>query len=79
MKIDDHLRNMAHDAYGYLWAENSTIQVDKRATLHIWKEDRKKAHQIYACVGPSNGIHAPFMTKEELDKIPQVNWNAWNK
>lgn len=66
----------AQDLYGYLWVDDSTVQVDKRHHVYIWREDKQKAHDTYSCTGPTNGIHTPSMTEEELADIPQIDWNT---
>lgn len=76
MKIDDDLRNKAQDLYGYLWVDDSTVQIDKRHPAYIWWEDKQKAHDTYSCIGPDTGVHAPSMTEEELADIPQIDWNT---
>jgi hypothetical protein len=76
MKIDDSLRIKAQDVYGFLWVDNSTVQVDKTSAARIWREDMQKAGEVYGCYGSDKDSHTPFMTKEELAMVPPINWNV---
>ncbi len=76
MKIDDSLRIKAQDVYGFLWVDNSTVQVDKTTAACIWREDMQKASYVYGVWGRTIGTHTPSMTKDELAKIPPIDWNT---